>query len=61
MGSKSDKEYCQKIASYCDTLGLSSILRISSAHKSTEDVLQIIAQYEGIKLHVILISIFTGS
>lgn len=47
MGSESDAEYCKKIASYCQDFGLKSVLRVSSAHKSTDDVLQIIAEYEG--------------
>lgn len=51
MGSKSDLEFCQKIAKYCTDLNLNYKLRISSAHKSTQDVLEIIAEYEG-KLHI---------
>ncbi|XP_065226903.1 bifunctional phosphoribosylaminoimidazole carboxylase/phosphoribosylaminoimidazole succinocarboxamide synthetase isoform X2 [Planococcus citri] len=57
MGSKSDKEYCQKISNYCDSLGLNSVLRISSAHKSTEDVLNIIAYYEATNSQVVYIAV----
>lgn len=46
MGSKSDEEFCKKIGDHCKKLGLPFKLRVSSAHKSTEDVLQVISDYE---------------
>lgn len=46
MGSPSDEAHCQKIAKHAMALGLKSQLRVCSAHKSTEEVLNIIAEYE---------------
>lgn len=47
MGSRGDEGYCRKIAQHCKTLGLPYTLQVSSAHKSTEDVLKIISEYDG--------------
>jgi 5-(carboxyamino)imidazole ribonucleotide mutase/phosphoribosylaminoimidazole-succinocarboxamide synthase len=46
MGSKADLEHAQKIAEACRQFGLESMLRIGSAHKTPEHVLQILRQYE---------------
>jgi len=46
MGSKADLEHAQKIAEACRQFGLESVLRIGSAHKTPEHVLQILRQYE---------------
>lgn len=50
MGSASDEDYCKKIAKHCKELGLICQLRVTSAHKGTEETLKILAQYEGIWL-----------
>jgi phosphoribosylcarboxyaminoimidazole (NCAIR) mutase len=50
MGSPSDEEHCKKIAKYCKELGLICQLRVTSAHKGTEETLKILAQYEGMWL-----------
>lgn len=47
MGSLSDEAYCQEIAKHAATLGLNSQLRVCSAHKSTLETLNIVAEYEG--------------
>lgn len=47
MGSPSDEEHCKKIATYATALGLRVQLRVSSAHKETEETLRILAEYEG--------------
>lgn len=47
MGSPSDEEHCKKIANYAQALGLRVQLRVSSAHKETEETLRILAEYEG--------------
>lgn len=47
MGSPSDKEHCEKIAKHATALGLKAQLRVSSAHKATEETLRILAEYEG--------------
>ncbi|KAL1131547.1 hypothetical protein AAG570_011164, partial [Ranatra chinensis] len=47
MGSPSDEEHCKKIKSHCDSLGIECELRVTSAHKGTEETLKIAAEYEG--------------
>lgn len=47
MGSPSDKEHCKKIAEHASALGLKAQLRVSSAHKATEETIRILAEYEG--------------
>jgi len=46
MGSKADLDHARKIAEACRQFGLESVLRIGSAHKTPEHVLQILRQYE---------------
>ncbi|WP_290623185.1 5-(carboxyamino)imidazole ribonucleotide mutase [Archaeoglobus sp. UBA231] len=46
MGSKSDLDYCRKIAENLSEFGISSILRVASAHKTPQKVLEIIKEYE---------------
>ena len=46
MGSKADLEWSEKIASALDKFGISSILRIASAHKVPLKCLEIIKKYE---------------
>jgi phosphoribosylcarboxyaminoimidazole (NCAIR) mutase len=50
MGSPSDEDHCKKIAKHCKELGLICQLRVTSAHKGTEETLKILAQYEGMWL-----------
>ena len=50
MGSPSDEDYCKKIAKHCKELGLICQLRVTSAHKGTEETLKILEQYEGMWL-----------
>ncbi|EFN83199.1 multifunctional protein ADE2 [Harpegnathos saltator] len=57
MGSKSDEEHCRKIAKYAAELGLRTQLRVCSAHKSTKETLNIIAEYENCKEKVVLIAV----
>ena len=47
MGSPSDMEHCIKIAKFATALGLRVEVRVSSAHKGTEETLRILAEYEG--------------
>lgn len=47
MGSPSDEKHCTKIAKHCHQLDLECHLRCTSAHKGTQDTLQILADYEG--------------
>jgi phosphoribosylaminoimidazole carboxylase/phosphoribosylaminoimidazole-succinocarboxamide synthase len=46
MGSPSDMEHCKLIAKHAEDLGLKPQLRVCSAHKSTEETLRILAEYE---------------
>ena len=46
MGSKADLEHCQKIAEACKGYGIETVLRIGSAHKTAEHVLDILHEYE---------------
>ena len=43
MGSPSDEDYCKKIAKHCKDLGVPCQLRVTSAHKGTEETMQIVA------------------
>ncbi|XP_032674488.1 multifunctional protein ADE2 [Odontomachus brunneus] len=57
MGSTSDEEHCRKIAKHAAALGVRAELRVCSAHKSTEETLNIIAEYENCKEKVVLIAV----
>ena len=46
MGSKADLEHCQKIAQACASFGLETTLRIGSAHKTPEHLLEILKECE---------------
>ncbi|XP_060810530.1 bifunctional phosphoribosylaminoimidazole carboxylase/phosphoribosylaminoimidazole succinocarboxamide synthetase isoform X2 [Amyelois transitella] len=46
MGSTADQEHCQKIAKAGRELGLSVDLRVTSAHKATDETLRILQEYE---------------
>ena len=48
MGSPSDMDHCEKIRAVLSSLGVPCELRVSSAHKTTQDALQILADYEGV-------------
>jgi len=42
MGSERDTEFCHEIAKHLKTLGLDYDLRVASAHKTPEKVLEIL-------------------
>lgn len=46
MGSKSDLEHCEKIVNVLNRFGIRYSLRVSSAHKTPDKVLQIIKNFE---------------
>jgi 5-(carboxyamino)imidazole ribonucleotide mutase len=53
MGSASDRSHCAEIASALAALGIPSVQRIASAHKTPARLLQILETYEaGDRLHV---------
>jgi phosphoribosylaminoimidazole carboxylase/phosphoribosylaminoimidazole-succinocarboxamide synthase len=57
MGSPSDEEHCRKIKKTCEQLGLTCELRVSSAHKETQDTLKTLAEYEGCGRNVVVIAV----
>jgi 5-(carboxyamino)imidazole ribonucleotide mutase len=46
MGSKADEEHCRKIADAAKALGLETVLRVGSAHKTPEHVMNLLRQFE---------------
>lgn len=46
MGSRADLAHCEKIRDAAMALGLDTILRIGSAHKTAEHTLALLRQYE---------------
>ena len=50
MGSPSDEDYFKD-------LGVTCQLQVTSAHKSTEETMQIVAQYEGSGQKIVLIAV----
>jgi len=47
MGSPSDSETAQAVHSTLSRLGVPCQVRVTSAHKGTEETLRILAEYEG--------------
>lgn len=47
MGSSSDADHCLKIKKFLKDLRVPSEIRVTSAHKGTEETLAIAAHYEG--------------
>lgn len=47
MGSAADKAHCEEIEAGLRLFGVPCVMRVCSAHKSTDKALQILAQYEG--------------
>lgn len=48
MGSPSDTAHCEKIQATCRKFGVPCELRVTSAHKGTDETMEILAGYEGI-------------
>lgn len=61
MGSPSDVEHCEKIAKNCQNLGLNAELRVCSAHKSTNDTIQIVREYESLFNNLVFIAVASRS
>lgn len=57
MGSGSDAEHCEKISKHCKSLGLNTELRVTSAHKGTQQTLDIVAEYEGTVQNLVFITV----
>jgi 5-(carboxyamino)imidazole ribonucleotide mutase len=50
MGSERDLEFAKEIAKHLKGFGLDFVLRVASAHKTPEKVLEILKEYEGEKV-----------
>ena len=46
MGSRADLKHCQKIAEKLKEFGIGAIMRVASAHKTPEKILEILREYE---------------
>lgn len=57
MGSPSDKAHSESIKAHCEKLGLKTQIRVTSAHKGTEETLKIVRYYESLPLKVIFIAV----
>ncbi|XP_071087352.1 multifunctional protein ADE2-like [Haliotis cracherodii] len=57
MGSPTDSSFADKIKSTCTAYGVPCELRVSSAHKSTDEVLQILAEYEGEGIPTVFVAV----
>lgn len=57
MGSPTDTEHCEKIAKHCRQFGLNVELRVTSAHKSTRDTIQIVREYESLFNNLVFIAV----
>lgn len=57
MGSPSDEEHCKKIMKTCRDLGVPCQMRVSSAHKGTQETMAILSQYEGSGVPTVFIAV----
>ena len=56
MGSERDLDFCRKITKYLKLLGIEYEFSVASAHKTPEQVLKIIAMFEGEKIVYITVA-----
>jgi len=57
MGSASDMTHCEKIKNVLSKFGVPCEMRITSAHKGTEETLSILAEYEGSGIQTVFICV----
>ncbi|XP_018495616.1 multifunctional protein ADE2 [Galendromus occidentalis] len=57
MGSASDLEHCKKIKEKLSQYQIPTDMRITSAHKNTDQALNIIAEYEGLGVPLVFIAV----
>jgi 5-(carboxyamino)imidazole ribonucleotide mutase len=50
MGSERDLDFCRKITKYLKLLGVEYVFRVASAHKTPEQVLSILREFEKEKI-----------
>ena len=56
MGSERDLDFCRQIAKYLKNLGVKYQYRVASAHKSPEQVLEILQEFEEKKIIYITVA-----
>lgn len=56
MGSDRDLEFCRGIAKYLKLLGVEYVFRVASAHKTPEQVLEILKEFENEKVVYITVA-----
>ena len=56
MGSERDLDFCRQIAKYLKNLGVEYQYRVASAHKSPEQVLEILQEFEEKKIIYITVA-----
>jgi 5-(carboxyamino)imidazole ribonucleotide mutase len=56
MGSERDLEFCREIAKHAKALGLEYEFRVASAHKTPENVLQILKEFDKEKVVFITVA-----
>jgi len=57
MGSPTDKQHCETIAKHLKHFGVPSDMRITSAHKGTEETLRILRYYESHGVPLVFIAV----
>lgn len=57
MGSTSDLGHCEKIKKACGNFGIPCELRVTSAHKGTDETLKIKAEYEGDGIPTVFVAV----
>jgi len=57
MGSASDSAHCEKIKKACSQLAVRCELRVSSAHKQTDQTMRILNEYEGDGVPTVIIAV----
>lgn len=57
MGSPSDKEFVDKITSMLERFGIAHESKISSAHKSTPELLEMVKSYDAMDKEIVYIAV----
>merc|ERR1711881_334714 len=57
MGSPTDKEHCAKIKNKLDSYAIPCDVRITSAHKGTEETIRILREYESYGIPLVFITV----
>lgn len=57
MGSPTDTGHCEKICAACRQYGVPCEMRVCSAHKATDEALNILAEYEGEGIPTVFVAV----